>query len=267
MNKTVTMSIRVSEDELDKLKLAAKIEAYSSYSEFVRRTALIKANEVVLTGFPRFDNLYNDEEKIIAIIPTWRQNIAGKYDQTTGLRDYNPNFKNSDYFIFYNDLINDKELLKSLQENNYKMYFVLHASHEKQIVDFKANDYIKIISGNVDYQEIFRKSRLLLTDYSSVAFDFGYLRKPVVYTHFDEKTFFQGHLYKEGYFSYEKDGFGPIINNKNQLVDYIINMIETDFMLKEKYRKRIDSFFKFSERNNCKRVYEAIIEGDNHEKQ
>ena len=47
MNKTVTMSIRVSEDELDKLKLAAKIEAYSSYSEFVRRTALIKANEVV----------------------------------------------------------------------------------------------------------------------------------------------------------------------------------------------------------------------------
>jgi len=41
------MSIRVSEDELNKLKLAARLEAYSSYSEFVRRTALIRANEVV----------------------------------------------------------------------------------------------------------------------------------------------------------------------------------------------------------------------------
>ena len=40
-NKTYSMSIRVSEKELHKLKLAARLEAYSSYSEFVRRTALI----------------------------------------------------------------------------------------------------------------------------------------------------------------------------------------------------------------------------------
>lgn len=47
MNKTISMSIRVSEEELEKLKLAARIEEYASYSEFVRRTALIRANEVV----------------------------------------------------------------------------------------------------------------------------------------------------------------------------------------------------------------------------
>ena len=47
MNKTITMSIRVSEEELDKLKQAARLEAYASYSEFVRRTALIRANEVI----------------------------------------------------------------------------------------------------------------------------------------------------------------------------------------------------------------------------
>ncbi len=46
-NRTYSMSIRVSEDELNKLKQAARIEAYSSYSEFVRRTALIEANEVL----------------------------------------------------------------------------------------------------------------------------------------------------------------------------------------------------------------------------
>ena len=47
MNKTISMSIRVSEEELDKLKQAARLEAYASYSEFVRRTALIEATRII----------------------------------------------------------------------------------------------------------------------------------------------------------------------------------------------------------------------------
>lgn len=47
MSKTTTMSIRVSEEELMKLKAAARLEAYGSYSEFVRRTALIEAGEII----------------------------------------------------------------------------------------------------------------------------------------------------------------------------------------------------------------------------
>lgn len=46
-NKTYSMSIRVSEDELTKLKQAARLEAYASYSEFVRRTALIEASKII----------------------------------------------------------------------------------------------------------------------------------------------------------------------------------------------------------------------------
>ena len=47
MNKTISMSIRVSEEELDMLKQAARIEAYASYSEFVRRTALKESDRVI----------------------------------------------------------------------------------------------------------------------------------------------------------------------------------------------------------------------------
>ena len=47
MAKTTNMCIRVSEEELQKLKKAAEIEAYASYSEFVRRTALIEASKVI----------------------------------------------------------------------------------------------------------------------------------------------------------------------------------------------------------------------------
>ena len=47
MNKTISMSIRVSEEQLDKLKQAARLEAYASYSELVRRTALLEATKVI----------------------------------------------------------------------------------------------------------------------------------------------------------------------------------------------------------------------------
>ena len=41
------MSIRVSEDELEKIKKASKLESYSTYSEFIRRTTLIEADRVI----------------------------------------------------------------------------------------------------------------------------------------------------------------------------------------------------------------------------
>ncbi len=46
-NKSYSMSIRVSEEELDKLKQAARLESYASYSEFVRRTALTDAARIL----------------------------------------------------------------------------------------------------------------------------------------------------------------------------------------------------------------------------
>lgn len=47
MKKTTSISIRVSEEELEIFKQAAKLEAYASYSEFVRRTALIEATRII----------------------------------------------------------------------------------------------------------------------------------------------------------------------------------------------------------------------------
>ncbi len=46
-NRTYSMSIRVSEEELERIKQASRLEAYASYSEFVRRTALIEASKVI----------------------------------------------------------------------------------------------------------------------------------------------------------------------------------------------------------------------------
>ncbi len=47
MNKTISISIRVSEEDLNKLKCAAELENYASYSEFIRRTALKEADKIL----------------------------------------------------------------------------------------------------------------------------------------------------------------------------------------------------------------------------
>ncbi len=56
MNKTISMSIRVSQEELDLLKQASRLEAYASYSEFIRRTALIEASKIVETKESKEEN-------------------------------------------------------------------------------------------------------------------------------------------------------------------------------------------------------------------
>ena len=47
MNKTISMSIRVSEEELKRITTAAELQEYSSYSEFVRRTILVESTKII----------------------------------------------------------------------------------------------------------------------------------------------------------------------------------------------------------------------------
>ena len=42
-------------------------------------------------------------------------------------------------------------------------------------------------------------------------------------------------------------------------MDTIIEYMENDCRLKDKYRERIDNFFAFNDKNNCQRVYEEIL--------
>lgn len=57
MKKSISISIRVSEVELDKFKQAARLEAYASYSEFIRRTALIEASKIIKKNEEKGSNI------------------------------------------------------------------------------------------------------------------------------------------------------------------------------------------------------------------
>ena len=71
-----------------------------------------------------------------------------------------------------------------MEKLNYKGIFCLYPSYFEQSRDFMNNSLFTVIKF-FDYQKILIKSSLLITDYSSVFFDFSYMKKPIIYTQFD----------------------------------------------------------------------------------
>ena len=104
--------------------------------------------------------------------------------------------------------MNDKTLISIMKEFKYKGILCLHPNFASQWSDFNSNEIFSLLK-NCNYQKCLLKSSLLITDYSSVFFDFGYLKKPIIYTHLDYIEY-RNFNYKKGYFDYIKNGFGPI---------------------------------------------------------
>lgn len=220
-----------------------------------------RKNEVALTGLPRYDLLESNPKKEIMLAPTWRNALTKKTNKS-GVFGYSEDFKDTEYFHFYNGLMNNEEILGAMRKARVKGRFFLHPALQAQSVDFEENDTFKIEELPYNYKKAFEESNLLITDFSSVAFDVGYLKKPVIYTHFDRDTFFDIQVYDPGYFSYEEDGFGPVVYDFESAKKTIINVINGGMKLEPKYKKRIDNFFAFSDKNNSRRVYEAILKID-----
>lgn len=250
-------------DWLNKLEKNIKIFVTASpyeYKSILDYDFYYTENQVKLTGFARYDNLKNKPKRKILLMPTWRKSISGAVNKSVSIREHNDYFKNSEYYLFYNRLINDERIEKALEKNDYEFHFFVHPSITNQAKDFITKNKKVIVHNEIaNYNKEFGEGALLITDYSSVAFDFAYLKKPVIYTQFDKDTFYLGHLYKEGYFIYDKKGFGPVVYNYEDTVKEIIKFIENDCKLEKKYEKRIDDFFAFTDRNNCKRIYEEIL--------
>lgn len=216
-------------------------------------------DQCVITGLPRFDALYEDTRKQLLILPSWRRSISGAYDEKTS-SVYFDGFVETDYFKFYNGLINDERLLSKMREKGYKGLFCLHPIFMKQYVDFQNNDVFDVNEGFVDYNKVFAESAAMVTDYSTIAFDFAYLKKPIVYTQFDQKQFYEDQVYDKGFFEYETDGFGPVCYDLDSAVNELVELIDND--CKNKYIDRVENFFVNIDQNNSKRVLDAIIEDD-----
>lgn len=248
LNKNMRLFVASTRREYDSI-----INGYYGYSN----------REVALAGMTRHDALgITPIEKTVVFLPTWREKLAGKIMTEERNREYVENFSDNYYCKFYNSLINDERLIAAFKKFGYKGEFYVHPSFHKQTKDFIGNDTIKVGEQLADYEDILNKAALMITDYSSVAFDFGYQRKPIIYCQFDSDTWNENHFYNKGYFDYEKDGFGPVAYDLDSTVNYIIESLSVNCKIDDKYKKRADEFFEYDDHNNCKRVYEEILKID-----
>lgn len=227
--------------------------------EFSKECYLYNNSEILPVGFPRFDILDNYPERLITIAPTWRKELVGRI-LPNGHNEADEKFITSDFYENYIGLLMHPTLLNMLREHGYKLDFVLHSGFTvyETVFDKINCDVVRLRKmDDFSYQEAFSKSSLFVTDFSSTAFDFAYLGKPVIYFQFDEDTFFDKH-YHQSDWNYREDGLGPVINTIDEALEQICFYIKNDCKMEMKYRERADATFLYHDRDNCKRLVEAV---------
>src|SRR5699024_7377428 len=187
--------------------------------------------EVKVTGLSRFDSLFKDNvttKRHLLIIPTWREWLIRE-----------DLFLESEYFQRYKSLVNNKQLHELARENQFEIVFCLHPNMQKYSHLFKGNSVRVINQGEVNVQLLLKESMMMITDYSSVAFDFSFLEKPVIYYQFDRSRFIGK---RPSHLTLDNDLPWEIIYDEKSLLELVNAYAQNDFKMKSEYIKRANKF-------------------------
>jgi len=227
------------------------------------------SKEVVLTGLPRFDLLREvgarvseDQRDLILIAPTWRQWLAaGIVPGTMRREDYGADVLESEFMVNWLAVLGSDALREAAERHGLKVAFLPHPVLQPLLPLLDLPDHVVPLSyEGVDVRELFARSAVLVTDYSSVAFNAAYIERPVVYFQFDAAQVEAGeHNGKRGYFNYVEDGFGPVVDTAAEAEKAIITSIEAGRTTQEPYLSRIAAAFPKRDGRCCQRVTKAII--------
>ena len=232
---------------IDKVITATEMEKV----EFLKKKYFYDDEDVLLTGFAK-----DDSKNIITIAPTWRRGFGVSEPR----RD---DFEFTKYYENYKNILTNEKLLNLAKKNNYKIQFILHPEMSHYLNSFKKLENESVVVKNasdIEYSNVFKESKLFITDYSSTYFDFAYLKKPLIYFQFDQVEFYHNH-YDKGYFEFERDGFGDVLENIEDLVKKIEFYFKNDFAMDKKYLKRVENTFRYTDDKNCERIINSTYEG------
>lgn len=235
-----------------------------SASIYDNKSSYIFSNrEVILSGFPRHDALLEKSVKFpqdkILLIPTWRKYLTLENDVSGNRRLKHDEFLESMFFKNWSALLNSDQLRKISDHHGLSIVFAPHPNMAIYLEDMNIPDWVDVANVNrgASYQDMFSQSRVAITDFSSAVTEVAYLQRPVIYYQFDRDEVFKGnHVYKEGYFSFERDGFGPVA----QKPDDVIARLDDALSGREDpaYAARRDAAFPLRDGKCCERVRIAI---------
>lgn len=226
------------------------------------------SREVFLTGFPRHDRLAELAERRedraangnIVVMPTWRSYLSGANVAGTAERERNESFFDADFARQWRAFVNSSELAALCRERGVGVTFVPHPNLVHYLADFDLPDWIEVATfDNADVQGMIAESALLVTDFSSIAFDAAFVERPVVYFQFDrELVFGGGHIGRPGYYSYVEHGFGPVAENVEDLLRIVAELLDGGHGMTEEYSSRVARTFAVPRNGASRRVTEVI---------
>lgn len=211
------------------------------------------SEQVVVTGLSRFDKLpknNNIKNKKVLVLLTWRDELTSVSPEK---------FAHSNYYKKLMDILSSNELKAVLYERGYTLEACLHHKMSSFIKQTVSETLFKIHNMNeVNVQDLIINSDLMITDFSSAAFDMVYQNKPVIYYWFDEVSFFA----KRGgpLIDPLSEMPGPICRNISDIKDVLVSLIESNVSVPRKYAAKYKKFFKYRDNKNCKRIISVIEE-------
>lgn len=202
----------------------------SEYMDEIATHAFDYHKEILQVGFPRNDILISknkkpyidelkkkmrlpDNKKIILYAPTFRQNGVV-------------------------DLELDIEKLQKSLSNDYVLLVRLHYLVANAIDLHQFSGFAIDMSAYESIEELYLVSDVLITDYSSVMFDYGYLQRPMIFFTYDLNWYLDSHN-RGVYLDYVHTVPGPVLKTTNQIVNQLLHFDE----LKMRYHDQLIDFY------------------------
>jgi CDP-glycerol glycerophosphotransferase (TagB/SpsB family) len=200
----------------------------------------VNSSNVIVTGLPRTDILkkMNNNNFTIAYLPTFRE------------------ITNYDYFENFNIIKMDEYFKKNKIKFLYKTHY---ADKNTWSIDTEHIEMIK----NDDIYEILTFVDILITDYSSVYFDYCLTDRPMIFTPFDYEAYISHD--RKLYYDYNEVTPGPKCYNWEQVVFEINKILEGNDEYSNQRRQINEKFNRYQDFNNRRRLIDKIIKLPMHE--
>lgn len=223
--------------------------------------------EVKMTGLPRFDRLRElgaqvapSERTYLLVCPTWRHWLNEAKVPGSHEREIVADFEDTEYAQMWLGFLRDDRLREIAERERLQIGFMPHPNIQPVLDSLGLPEHVTALRfAGQDVQRTFAQAAMVVTDYSSMAFNAAYIERPVVYFQFDAEIVHRGgHLGRYGYFDYEQHGFGPVATSVDQAIAGVRAGLANGRVPARTYLDRIQATFPNRDGQCCSRVVAAI---------
>ena len=216
-------------------------------------TAFVMPKEKIkVIGSPRADVLLHDFPNEDLCMEKDFKNIKNLKQNGKKIFIYMPTYRDSGKDI--SGWLKSDRLHKFLQENNSILVCKLHPNDDN-VLDFEYTDSFYKMNNKSDIYPVLKYSDALITDYSSVYYDYLLLDKPILYYPIDIEEYEASRGFYE---PYEELTAGAKADNEEELINAMQDVINGVDNYKEKRKVLCDRMFKYQDGHNCERVLDWI---------